>query len=107
MTSFHPDTAGDLDAAASLLVSVGHADPDRCEPAVRIHCLGAADQLQAAGARPSRIDVAPDVIPATIRAAMAHLGRLPRSMFATVAVVAAADAAQTALERVEDRRAEP
>lgn len=90
-------TVEHLNAAASLLHTLGHADPNWCGPAIRLHCLAASDHLRAAGARPERVDL--DAAEATIRLAMAHLGRLPRSLFATAEVMAAAAATQLALER--------
>lgn len=105
MTISSTDSIDDLHAAASLLHSLGHADPDRVGAAVRLHCLAAADHLRAAGAQPKRIEV--DLAEVAIRSAMAHLGRLPRSMFANDQVVAAADAVQIGLERAQDIAAEP
>jgi hypothetical protein len=105
MTTPSTNFADDLNAAASLLQSVADTDPDRCGPGIRLHCLAAADHLRAAGARPEHID--PHIIEVAIRSAMAHLGRLPRALFATDQVVAGADAAQTALERAQETAAEP
>jgi hypothetical protein len=91
-----------LDAAASLLYSVGRADPDHSDPGVRLHCLAGAHHLGAAGAAATHAEVAHDELEATIRAAMTQLSGLPAAIFATPDVLAAADAAQIALERLED-----
>jgi hypothetical protein len=96
------ETACRLDAAASLLYSVGRAHPDHSDPGVRLHCLAGAHHLGAAGAAVTHTDLAHDKLEATIRAAMTHLSALPGSVFATPDVLAAADAAQIALERLED-----
>jgi hypothetical protein len=96
------ETACRLDAAASLLYSVGRAHPDHSDPGVRLHCLAGAHHLGAAGAVVTRSELAHAELEATIRAAMKELGALPASVFATPDVLAAADAAQIALERLED-----
>lgn len=96
----------DLTAAAALLGGAGRADPDRCHPSVRIHCLAAAEHLQSLVAMPAHVDIQPDAVETAIRTAMTLLGRLPAEVFASPTVLAAAEAAQTALERYEDARAD-
>jgi hypothetical protein len=94
--------ASPLDEPASLLHSVGRSHPDSCDPGVRLHCLAAADYLSVAGATVTRTELGRDEVEAMIRAAMAHLATLPAAMFAGADVLAAADAAQAALERLQD-----
>lgn len=93
-----------IDTAAALLTSVGRADTD---PGTGLHCLLAAEHLRVAGADPSRwASITADTVEQVIRAALGQLALLPPDVFATDNILAAAEAAQTALERAEDARAE-
>ena len=96
-----PDEVGRrIDTAAALLTAAGHADSD---PAESLHCLLAVDHLLVAGADPTGwAAMNADAVQPAIREALAHLGALPREAFARPHIVAAAAAAQTALERAED-----
>jgi hypothetical protein len=98
-----PDSARRINAAAALLSSVGRADTD---PGAGLYCLLAAEHLRVAGAEPSRwAAITAGAVEQVIRAALAQLALLPPDVFATDSIVAAAEAAQTALERAEDARA--
>jgi hypothetical protein len=96
-------TGGGLDGAATCLLAVGCADPFETEPAVRVRCLWAVEQLRAIGARPER-DLQPlagDLVGATIRAALTALTALtalPTGLTEQPAVAEAITAAGAALE---------
>lgn len=102
MTPAQTDISRALDAATSLLYAVGRAHPDHNDPEIQVHCLLAADLLQAAGAHRSGLHVGPNELDAAIRAALGELASLPLDEYQNEIILDASEAAHVALERLED-----
>lgn len=91
-----PETLELLDEAASLLDSVG-ADRPIVPAEVALKCLHAAELLERAGGRASRVALVDGDAGATIRAAMTALSQLDPATFGAEPVLGAARTARRAL----------
>jgi hypothetical protein len=97
-----------LDCAASQLLSIGRANPDRVHGGVALRCLAAADLLQATGAQAQRVEIpdrrlSPSLQSMAIRSACQQLAALPLELFGQPLVSYAAAAARRALGLLESR----
>jgi hypothetical protein len=93
-----------LTRATAALLTVVDADPRHVEPCVVIECLAAAEHLRAAGADvPTSGRIEPDDNEVSVRGALQLLATLPADIFALDDVLAAAVAARTALEYLQDQ----
>jgi len=99
-TELAPETEAILSLAASLLDAAGSAPAAMVPPQVGLPCLLAAQLLERAGGRASRVSLIEGEIRPTIRAAMSTMARLDDDTFGTDDVLHAARAARRALNEL-------
>jgi hypothetical protein len=94
-------TSEPLDEAATQLLRIGCADPDRVDAAVRLRCLWAVEELRTVGAHPRR-DLGPHGdadAPGVISAALTALGRVAAAPGTDASV---ADTLREVIEKLRD-----